>query len=79
MEYSLTLEIPLSKSVTFSLNPYSNGILSDYALAGWNIRKDLCLNPYSNGILSDIIDLDRHDEEAGLNPYSNGILSDWFY
>ena len=37
-----------------SLNPYSNGILSDAQLA-YNKLRFFCLNPYSNGILSDTL------------------------
>ena len=53
MEYSLTGIICGSFAIYNSLNPYSNGILSDLCrqtVVSMFVR----LNPYSNGILSDI-------------------------
>ena len=53
MEYSLTHSgFPQWQACESSLNPYSNGILSDLMLNKLTFK---CsgLNPYSNGILSD--------------------------
>ena len=54
MEYSLTQISDASGKAYGGLNPYSNGILSDWwmrlMMRGWIF----CLNPYSNGILSDL-------------------------
>ena len=62
-----------------SLNPYSNGILSDKQFLQ-QLFQCSRLNPYSNGILSDFL-----MKQVSLiwprclNPYSNGILSDVTY
>ena len=59
MEYSLTKVFRTLISIVLSLNPCSNGILSDilYLLSG---MPDRSLNPCSNGILSDSnIDLEK--------------------
>ena len=55
MEYSLTRKSTLTGSGLGCLNPYSNGILTDFAftLAHFGNKS---LNPYSNGILTDILD-----------------------
>ena len=37
-----------------SLNPYSNGILTDTAKSWVEITRTYSLNPYSNGILTDL-------------------------
>ena len=53
MEYSLT-EFKRSGVMSgICLNPYSNGILTDYCYVPKMIGRFDCLNPYSNGILTD--------------------------
>ena len=53
MEYSLTPRPQQRFLEVMSLNPYSNGILSDNFDSVQFAFPDTCLNPYSNGILSD--------------------------
>ena len=52
MEYSQTFYKVWIFCLTFCLNPYSNGILTDNA-GSVDLRSYVCLNPYSNGILTD--------------------------
>ena len=52
MEYSQTCQIRLRMVRNIGLNPYSNGILTDYFVINLNF-KNMGLNPYSNGILTD--------------------------
>ena len=52
MEHSLTKIMKTTKNFNSSLNPYSNGTLSDSKKL--KIMKTIArLNPYSNGTLSD--------------------------
>ena len=53
MESSLTALLNELLMLAASLNPYSNGILSD-TIQLWQRQTSLGLNPYSNGILSDL-------------------------
>ena len=51
MEYSQTYQNE-NKNYFFSLNPYSNGILTDLRYTT-QLKPLQRLNPYSNGILTD--------------------------
>ena len=52
MEHSLTSLMRVFSPSIISLNPYSNGILSDMRSLT-RVTHHQCLNPYSNGTLSD--------------------------
>ena len=60
-----------------SLNPYSNGLLSEDIREGWDFATPESLNPYSNGLLSETQDYWKVLTYLPcLNPYSNGLLSE---
>ena len=54
MEYSQTSVEVEFEGKNYSLNPYSNGILTDFSKSSKNDLWTNCLNPYSNGILTDV-------------------------
>ena len=58
-----------------SLNPYSNGLLSERWILSLR-RVVSSLNPYSNGLLSENSNARIKAVKNSLNPYSNGLLSE---
>ena len=76
MEYSQTCQIRLRMVRNIGLNPYSNGILTDFFADLQYLAYQVGLNPYSNGILTDETRINLGHWGESLNPYSNGILTD---
>ena len=66
MEYPLTISRSHEYGQEVCLNPYSNGIPSDYLFLGYASILLRCLNPYSNGIPSDhnLEKIDIYDPES---------------
>ena len=80
MEYSQTIAKGHIWRTYGSLNPYSNGILTDRQSRNTKKTVYICLNPYSNGILTDMFSLSLVNIlQPRLNPYSNGILTDKYF
>ena len=77
MDYSLSIQAALWLVCTACLNPYSNGLLSEFSIILQDGMRIGGLNPYSNGLLSELIQAWRlRLLHRCLNPYSNGLLSE---
>ena len=53
MDYSLRIIRYQISTISPCLNPYSNGLLSEFK-GEVEVGETYCLNPYSNGLLSEI-------------------------
>ena len=78
MEYSQTVKQPVQRERSSCLNPYSNGILTDYETEYLDYAQQvvliLILMEYSQTLKREEIIIPK----LCLNPYSNGILTDYF-
>ena len=75
MECLLSVSDKIRTHPLFCLNPYSNGMLTQFSTWGKRILHLSCLNPYSNGMLTQLNPSLHLNTPLSLNPYSNGMLT----